>query len=114
MKQLLMLVMFFPLLAFCIAGALELRSKRKVAEKLVRLIPIVLGIAAFLLSFNPQGAFHVTPGGSITLSRIMTMFSSVIACSGVFIVYSRRSTSVWMACGGLVLAFFWMFSRVVV
>jgi hypothetical protein len=114
MKQLLMVVMFFPLVAFCVAGVLELRSQRSAAQKLTRLIPIVLGVAAFLLSFNPQGIFHVTPEGSITLSRIMTMFSSIIACSGAFIVYSRRSSSVWMACGGLVLAFSWMFNRVVV
>jgi hypothetical protein len=106
--------MFFPLLAFCVAGVNELRSKRSGPEKLRSLIPIILGFAAFGLSLNPQGLLQVTPNSSVTLSRVMTMFSAVVACSGVFITYSRRSSAVWVACGGLVLALGWMFERVVV
>jgi len=78
------------------------------------LIPVVLGIAAFGLSLNPQGLLHVTPNSSVTLGRLMTMFSAMIACSGIFITYARRSSAVWISCGGLVLAFSWMFNRVVV
>jgi hypothetical protein len=114
MKQLVLVLAFLPLLAFCVSGVTELRSKRTRAEKLRSLIPIILGIVAFGLALNPQGLLHVTPNSSVTLSRVMTMLSAAIACSGVFITYSRRSSAVWIACGGLVLAFFWMFNRIVV
>jgi len=114
MKQFVMILAFFPLLAFCIAGVSELRAKRSRGETLARLIPISLGIVVFVLALSPQGFFHVTPEGSLTLSRVMTMFSSVVACSGALISYSRRSSSVWMAFGGLMLTFIWMFNRVVV
>ena len=110
-RELVLVVFFFPLLAFCLAGFIELRSKRSGIEKLRNLIPIMLGIAAFGLGVNPS-MFHVTPNMSVTLSRVMTMFSAIIACSGVFISYSRRATAVWVASGGLLLALFWMFNRV--
>lgn len=114
MKHLVLILAFFPLAAFGVAGLTELRSERRTAEKLRNLIPIVLGIAAFALSLNPQGLLHVTPNSSVTLSRVMTLFSAVIACSGVFITYSRRSSGVWVASGGLLLALFWMFNRILV
>jgi hypothetical protein len=63
---------------------------------------------------SPQAIFQVTPNSSLTLSRAMTMVSAVIACSGVFVSFSRRSSAVWIACGGLLLAFSWMFNRIVV
>ncbi len=114
MKELVLILGFFPLMAFCIAGFTELRSTRSAAEKLRNLFPIILGIAAFTLSLNPQGILNLTPNSSVTLSRVMTVFSAVIACSGVFITYSRRSSGVWVASGGLLLALFWMFNRILV
>ncbi len=112
MKQLVLVAAFLPLLAFCVAGVTELRAQRSTAEKLRSLIPIILGIAVFGLSLSPQGIFQVTPSSSVTLSRVMTMVSAVVACSGVFVGFSRRSSAVWVACGGLLLAFFWMFNRI--
>jgi hypothetical protein len=114
MKQLALILVFVPVVAFCVAGYNELRSSRSAAEKLRNLIPITLGIAAFALSMNPQGLLHVTPNSSVTLSRVMTLFSAVVACSGVFITYSRRSSAVLVASGGLLLALFWMFNRIIV
>jgi hypothetical protein len=112
-KQFVLVAAFLPLVAFCVAGVTELRAQRSGAEKLRSLIPIVLGIAVFGLSLSPQAIFQVTPSSSVTLSRVMTMVSAVVACSGVFVSFSRRSSAVWVACGGLVLAFFWMFNRIV-
>jgi|SRR5579883_1921939 len=112
MKQVALVVMFFPLLAFCLAGVIEIRSQRAGIEKFRSLIPVVLGVAAFGLLFGPGWLLDVTPQSSITLSRVMTLASAVIACSGVFVSFSRRTSAVWVACGGLVLAFFWMFNRV--
>ena len=111
-KELVLVVFFFPLLAFCLAGFIELRSERNGIEKLRNLIPIILGIAAFGLCWNPQALFEVTPNSSVILSWVMTMFSAAIACSGVFISYSRRASAVWVASGGLLLTLFWMFNRV--
>ncbi len=111
MKQLALVVMFFPLLAFGLAGLIELRSRRTGVEKLRSFIPIVLGLAAFGLLFGPGWFIDVTPEASLTISRVMTMVSAVIACSGVFVSYSRKASAVWVACGGLLLAFVWMFDR---
>lgn len=114
MKQLALILAFVPVVAFCVAGYTELRSTRSMSEKVRTLIPVVLGIAAFALSLDPQGLLHVTPNSSVTLSRVMTLFSAVIACSGVFVTYSRRSSAVLVASGGLLLALFWMFNRIMV
>ncbi len=62
MKHYFIVVFFFPLLAFCLAGFIELRSERKGTEKLRNLIPIILGIAAFGLCVNPEVLF-----GGLTL-----------------------------------------------
>jgi hypothetical protein len=109
MKQAVLVLALFPLIAFCVAGVAELRSNRSLAAKLSSLIPIVLGIAAFGLSFAPQILFDLTPPSSVTLSRAMTLFSALIASSGSFVSYSRRSSSVLMATGGLFMAAIWMF-----
>lgn len=106
--------MVLPLFAFLIAGLMEWRSDRSLAQRIGKVVPIILGLAAFVLFFNPQGFLHVTPSSSVTLSRVMTMVCVLIACSGAFVVYSRRISSMLVALGGLVLAFGWMFNRVVV
>src|SRR5258706_6623402 len=114
MKQLLAVVMFFPLFAFLIAGLIELRSDMSLAQRLGKVVPIILGLTAFVLFFNPQGFLHVTPSSSVTLSRAMTMVCAVVASSGAFLAYSRRVSSALVAFGGLVLAYGWMFNRVMV
>jgi hypothetical protein len=112
MKQVALVAMFFPLLAFGLAGIIEIRSQKTGIEKFRTLIPVLLGVAAFGLLFGPSWLLDVTPQSFITLSRAMTLASAVIACSGVFVSFSRRASAVWVACGGLVLAFFWMFNRI--
>jgi len=47
-------------------------------------------------------------------AHLMAMFSVVIACSGLFMSYSRRATAIWVAAGGLVLALFWWVNRILV
>lgn len=111
MKHLALVVMFLPLLAFVVAGAIELRSPRRVIEKLGSAVPIMLGVAAFALLFGPGESFMGTPRNGWLISRVMTMVSAVVACSGVFVSYSRRASARWMACGGLLLALIWMFNR---
>jgi hypothetical protein len=111
MKHVALVLMFFPLAAFCFAGVIEVRSKRTATEKLRSLVPIVLGIIAFGLLFGPGWFIPVTPDTSVTLSRVMTMVSAVIASSGAFVTYSRRSVGVSIACGGLLLTLVWMFNR---
>ena len=109
-----MIVVLLPPLAFLIAAAIELRSRKSVRQKFGTLIPIVLGFAAFVLWLNPQGILHVTADSSVNLSRVMTIFSAAIASSGSFIAYSRRTSSILTGLGGLILAFGWMFNYVVV
>jgi hypothetical protein len=113
MKQAVMVIMFFPAVAFCAAAVLEFRSVRQRSTKLVALAVVALGLADFGLLWDPWGVVRLTPDASVWLSRAMTMLSASIGCSGVFLPYSRRASGVWVACGGLALTCFWMFNRVV-
>jgi hypothetical protein len=112
MKSAALVAMFLPLLAFCVAGVIEVRADRSIGQKVGSPIPIVLGVATFGLALNPRWILQVTPSSSVTLSRVMTMVSALVACSGVFVSYSRRMSAVWVACGGLLLSFIWMFNFV--
>jgi len=111
MKQLAIVVMFFPLLAFIIAGAIEVRSQRRVIEKLGSIIPILLGVGSFALLFGPAEWFITTTQTGWMITRAMTLVSAVIASSGVFVSFSRRASARWTACGGLLLTLIWMFNR---
>ena len=111
MKQAALVLIFFPLVAFAVVGITEIRSSRTGTEKVRRLVPVVLGVASFGLLFGPGWFLLVTPEASVTISRVMTMVSVLIASSGSFVNYSRRSSGIWMAFGGLLLALAWMFNR---
>jgi len=110
-KQIALVLAFFPLVAFIIAAVTELRFSASNLTTIRNLLPPVLGIAAFWFLWNPDAVFPLPRVAEIwfLLSRVMAIFSAAIACSGVFIPYSQRSTSRWMACGGLVLALMWLF-----
>ena len=114
MKTLVLIVAFLPLLAFLAVAIVELSSDRRWSEKVIAVSPVVLGIGAFFLFLYGFKAFPMTPAFSLTLSRVMTIFSAAIACSGVFITYSRRTSAILLACGGLLMASFRMFNRIVV
>ena len=107
-----LVVVFFPLLAFVVAGATELRATRAAGDFLRRLSPPLLGIAALGVILNPASVGVFTPEQSERLSYILALVASVIACSGVFVTYSRRSSGVWMALGGLTLVFISLTARI--
>jgi hypothetical protein len=109
-----LILTFIPLLAFIGAGLMELRSGISRTEKMRNCIPIVLGLVAFGISFDPLALPRVTPSSSVTLSHAMTIFCAALACSGVFITYSRKSSAILVACAGVILAYVWMLNYVVV
>jgi|SRR6266542_2957665 len=109
-KKIGLVVMFFPLFAFVIAAIAEIRFRG--GATLVRVIAPVLGMAAAVLYLFPHTFFVLTVNSSAILSSIMTVVSAAIASSGVFVTYSRRSTGVWVAVGGLLLTVLWMGNRV--
>jgi hypothetical protein len=102
-KRLALVVACFPLVAFFIAAVAELRAGGRVSAVVLRMIPLVIGINAFVMVWAVET--------SNTISRAMTMVSIGVACSGAFFEYSRRSSSRWVACGGLFLACLWMLNR---
>jgi hypothetical protein len=112
MRTCILVIWFFPLIAFCIAAVAELRSQITHLHKFRNLIPLALGVISFGLSIHPGRLLSLTPISSVTLSRIMTFSSAGIACSGVFLNYSRRSSGIWVASGGLVLVLIWIFDIV--
>jgi hypothetical protein len=107
-KQIAILILFFPLVSFCVAGIIELRSRRGLAAKLSSLVPIILGIGAFGVAWAPE-RLHVATFSSPIFGRWMALFSAVLASSSAFVSYSRRTSSVLVAIGGLSMAFIWMF-----
>jgi ABC-type multidrug transport system permease subunit len=106
-------LVYFSILAFLFAGGIELASNRSRAEKLRSSIPIILGIASFFLNFEQDVIYNLTPSLYETFRLVMMIFSAIIACSGVFITYSRPSSAISVACGGLLLTFLWMFTGLV-
>jgi hypothetical protein len=106
-------LIYLAILAFFVAGGIELTSKRSRAEKFRCSIPIILGIASLFLNFEQDVVYNLTPSLYETFRLVMMILSAIIACSGLFITYSRRSSSILVACGGLLVTFMWMFSRIV-
>jgi hypothetical protein len=104
----------FPLLALVMAGIAELRSNRSMIAKVRSLTPVVIGLAAFVLVVIPPSRLHDRPSTSVLMSDIMTAVCMLIAGSGLFANYSRRSSAIWMACAGLALAFLWSINQIVV
>jgi hypothetical protein len=105
MKRFEIALTFIPLIALVIAASTELRFGRNWPAKLSSITPILFGLAAFGISIRPDMLPHATPDSIYLLSRIMTLFSACIACSGVFINYSRKSSAILVAFAGLLLAY---------
>jgi|SRR5882724_10207938 len=95
--------LIFPLIAFLIAGVIELRSEKRLAEKLLSLIAVLLGILVYGLFCAPEFLPGFTVGNWLILS------AAAVAASGAIIPYSRRSSSVLVAVGGLELVFIGIF-----
>jgi hypothetical protein len=106
------IVVVFPLLAFVVVGWTELRASRAAGDLLRRLVPPLLGVAALGLIWNPAAVGVVTAEESEGLSYILVLVASVVACSGVIVTYSRRSSGIWMALGGLTLVFVSLSARI--
>jgi len=92
-----------PLVAFIIAGAIELRSNGRLAERACGLVSVAFGILVYGLFFAPE----FLPG--FTVGNWLTLAAAAVASSGAIIPYSRRSSSVLVAVGGLALVFIGIF-----
>jgi hypothetical protein len=97
------LMLAFLLIAFLIAGVIELRSEKRLAEKILSLIPVLLGILVYGLFWAPEFSPGLVVGNWLTLS------AAAVASSGAIIPFSRRSSSVLVAVGGLELVFIGIF-----
>ena len=109
MRQFDIVVTFLPWLPLIVGGVTELRSGISRTEKVRNCVPITLGLIAYAISFNPRILTGVDSHSSLVLSRAMTMFCATLACSGVFITFSRRRTAILMACAGLMLTYIWLY-----
>ena len=108
-----LVILYLSILAFFIAGGIELASNRSRAAKLRCSIPIILGIASLFLNFEQEPIYQATGSLYGTFRVVMMIFSAIIASSGVFITYTSRISAILVACGGLLLTFLWMFSYIV-
>lgn len=104
MKFLLWVILLFPLFAFCVAGIIELRSDKSLANKLCNLVPCVLGIGVFAMASGLAVFLHFGNNG-----RVMALVSTIIASSGAFMRYSDKRSRVLITLAGLELAILYMF-----
>jgi hypothetical protein len=95
--------LIFPLIAFLAAGVIELRSGKRPAEKILSLVSVLLGILVYGLFWAPE----FLPG--FTVGNWLTFSAAAVASSGAIIPYSRRSSSILVAVGGLYLVFIGIF-----
>ena len=95
--------LIFPLIAFLIAGVTELRSRRRAAEKILSLTSVLLAILVYGLFLAPE----FWPGFAV--GNWLIFSAAAVASSGAIIPYSRRSSSVLVAIGGLELVFIGVF-----
>lgn len=102
------ILIVFPLFAFCFAAITELRSSESPWKKSLALAPIVFGLVVYGFAWGPFRLLHI-PFASPVGGRMMAMFSALVACSGAFVGYSRRRSSVLIALGGLELMFVYIF-----
>ncbi|HTU44911.1 MAG TPA: hypothetical protein VMF91_07605 [Bryobacteraceae bacterium] len=109
MKEIAFGAVLLPVTAFCVAGLIELKSKTSAAVKLARITFPVLGIVAFAFSLSPQTFTQAATSYPETFARVMTLLFALIGCSGSFVCYSRRISSVLVATGALMMAFFCAF-----
>ena len=96
-KTLALAVACLPLAAFFVALVAELHAGGLMV--VLRTIPLIIGMNAFVMFWAANW--------SETTSHVMTMVSVAVAGSPAFIPYSRRSSSVWVACGGVILVLLW-------
>ena len=106
-----------PFLAFCAAGAIELRNKESQPKKFRALLPIAFGILAsgLLLAdmlFDLALRFE-TPRESLIISGIMTLLCIGIATAAAFTRFSSKRIKVLAVLAALLAAFFWFVNRVV-
>lgn len=109
MKLFWLILLLFPFFAFCAAGIMELRSDRSLGAKLGTLGPPLLGIGAFAIACGLNSVLHLAANSFVANGRAMAMSSAIIASSGAFISYSRKSSGILIALGALELVFFFTF-----
>jgi len=114
MKIAWLVVLLFPLLCFCVAGVNELRLGKTVSAKLGNFIPSLLGIGAFAIACGLGRVLHLGPDSFVANGRVMSVLCAVIASSSAFVQFSRKSSGVFVALGGLELVFFYAFFSEVV
>jgi hypothetical protein len=95
MKYIVGLLLFEPLAAFLIAGAIELRSGASRTQKVLSLVPVAFGILVYGLLWVPT---YLGPSAM----RWLTFFCLIIACSVSLISFSRRSSSILVVSAALI------------
>jgi hypothetical protein len=110
-KLLLFVVMMSPLLAFIIAGISEYKASRGIGSKHWSLIAITMAIISFGVFIGPGLFMEISPEALSELRWVMIPVSALVACSGVFVPFSKRRNAILVVCGGLLMLLTWMVDR---
>jgi len=100
-----LLAVSFPGIAFCTTGVIELRSDRKVATRMLCLVPVLLGLGLYGSLWSPEPPLHLPTFLTIANERFVTLIAAAVACSGAFINFSKKTSSILIALGGLEMVF---------
>lgn len=103
-------ITYIPGIVVILVGLGEIKSATTRTDKLRRLVPVLLAFVLVVV-FSLQAILILDETSSYMpwITRTMILLAVLIALSGVFIKYSRRTSAVVMAFGGLLLVFYWAF-----
>jgi hypothetical protein len=107
------LFVLLPGLAFCTAAVIELRSDRKLGTRVLCLLPVLIGLSLYGSLWSPE-PLHLPAFLTIANDRFVTLIAATVACSGAFINFSKRASSILIALGGLEMVFVSIFFHGVV
>jgi len=108
------IVVAFPIFCFLLALLAELHRDAGSLRSLTRTLPLAIGSCVAVLLLVPVRLYVPSISASFLLSRAMTVTSLVIAGCGVLCRFRSRSAAALLVVGATVLAFFWLFNRIIV
>lgn len=100
---------FIPGVIAGYVGVAELRREARFADKIRRLIPVVLALGLVLVFFLLQRVIDVRAPYMPWFVRGMALIGIIIGISGALIRYSSKFNSILLALSGFMIAYYWAF-----
>jgi hypothetical protein len=104
-----LVLMGIPLFCFASATAIEIRRDRSSVKHLVRILPLAIAAVACILFLS--FVFDSADFPSNRFCTAMSLTGLLVAACGFLCRYKSRLAAGLIVVGGLLLAYFWLISR---